>query len=116
MEVSSDVGNDEKSWWVSSDWMAHLEDSLPLRDVKALPGTHNSGTAFCCQRAPGFHRLAWPWARCQSATIEEQLRFGVRWFDLRWQSKATISQKSCGCIEGGSGGIIQEIWVMLDLA
>ena len=41
---------------------------------------------------------------------------GVRWFDLRWQSKATTSQISCGCIEERSGGIIQEIWVMLDLA
>ena len=59
----------------------HLGGSGPNR-IRALPGTHNSA----CYQPSSWMRLStigWPWAKCQSVTLEDQLRMGFRCFDLR---------------------------------
>jgi 1-phosphatidylinositol phosphodiesterase len=56
-----------------NDWMAGLPDTTRLSAV-TLPGTHNAGARF--------EPLAGT-AQCQTATIAEQLGFGIRLLDVR---------------------------------
>ncbi|KAA8648616.1 hypothetical protein EYZ11_001573 [Aspergillus tanneri] len=55
-------------------WMGELKDSTLLSSL-SIPGTHNSPT---CHVAP-------PSVRCQAVGPREQLRNGVRFFDIRVQ-------------------------------
>ncbi|KIX95428.1 uncharacterized protein Z520_08945 [Fonsecaea multimorphosa CBS 102226] len=55
-------------------WMKDLPDHTPL-GVLSIPGTHNSPT----------HYQAAPSVRCQAVSPKEQLKNGVRFFDLRVQ-------------------------------
>ena len=57
----------------SADWMAALDDELPL-DAIVLPGTHDSGTQYC--------QLGY-FSKCQSMTIGQQLEAGFRYLDIR---------------------------------
>ena len=57
----------------SADWMAGLDDGIPLASV-TLPGTHNAGTA--CAALPFF-------TKCQSLGVGEQLAAGFRYLDIR---------------------------------
>lgn len=60
---------------VLSGWMALVDDRAPLNQV-AIPGSHDAGTAGVI------------WAgETQTYTIEEQLRCGARYFDLRVHKK-----------------------------
>lgn len=56
-------------------WMQHLKDATPLSAV-SIPGTHNSPT---CHRAL-------PSVRCQAVSPSQQLKNGVRFFDIRVQT------------------------------
>ena len=58
-----------------SDWMADLEDDASLNSL-TIPGTHDSGA---------LHSLAEISGKCQSLSIEEQLKIGVRFLDIRLQ-------------------------------
>jgi 1-phosphatidylinositol phosphodiesterase len=53
-------------------WMRELHDDWPLT-VLSIPGTHNSPTCH----------TALPSVRCQSVSVPEQLRNGVRFLDIR---------------------------------
>ena len=53
------------------DWMKGLSDSMPITHV-SIPGTHDSG----CRTGGQF-------AKCQSFSIGEQLKVGIRFFDIR---------------------------------
>jgi len=82
------------------DWMSRyrrLLENLPLNQVPIL-GSHDAGTCDLTTQSPpchgwrtrnGRHIVGHPSlsdvtsARCQSATIKDQLRYGVRYFDLR---------------------------------
>lgn len=57
----------------SSDWMAKLDDSMPLSDV-VLPGTHDCATKNV--------QLAYI-TKCQALTVGEQLEAGFRYLDIR---------------------------------
>ena len=57
------------------DWMASLDDETPINELY-IPGTHDSGALYSFLGISG---------KCQSYTIEEQLSFGVRLFDIRLQ-------------------------------
>ncbi len=57
----------------SADWMARLDDDLPLNRI-VLPGTHDSATQYV--------QLAF-FSRCQSMSIGEQLEAGFRYLDIR---------------------------------
>lgn len=58
-----------------SDWMGALEDNASLNSI-TIPGTHDSGA---------LHSLAEISGKCQSLSIEEQLKIGVRFLDIRLQ-------------------------------
>ncbi|EXJ58898.1 1-phosphatidylinositol phosphodiesterase [Cladophialophora yegresii CBS 114405] len=55
-------------------WMKDLPDRTPL-GLLSIPGTHNSPT----------HHQAPPSVRCQAVSPKEQLKNGVRFFDIRVQ-------------------------------
>lgn len=55
-------------------WMKEIPDDTPL-GILSIPGTHNSPT---CHNAP-------PSVRCQAVSPKEQLKNGVRFFDIRVQ-------------------------------
>ncbi|KAL3476360.1 PLC-like phosphodiesterase [Aspergillus californicus] len=57
-------------------WMRELKDDTLLSSL-SIPGTHNSPT---CHLAP-------PSVRCQAVSPKEQLKNGVRFFDIRVQPK-----------------------------
>ena len=56
-----------------NNWMAGIAGSTRISQI-TIPGTHDSGARF--ETVPGT-------AICQSATIPEQLNFGVRFLDIR---------------------------------
>lgn len=57
------------------DWMMALDDEASLNSI-TIPGTHDSGA---------LHSLAEISGKCQSLSIEEQLKIGVRFLDIRLQ-------------------------------
>ena len=57
----------------SADWMAELDDALPLNRI-TLPGTHDSATQYC--------QLAF-FSKCQGTSISQQLEAGARYLDIR---------------------------------
>jgi 1-phosphatidylinositol phosphodiesterase len=64
-------------------WMKKLPDNIPLGAL-SIPGTHNAPT---CHNAP-------PSVRCQAVSPYEQLKNGVRFFDLRVQVPEPYDPKS----------------------
>ena len=65
-------------------WMKYLKDDTPLPSL-SIPGTHNSPTSH----------VALPSVRCQAVALKEQLRNGIRFFDIRLQPEsATDDTKS----------------------
>ncbi len=65
----------EKSKSDASDWMADLPDDRPLSAL-AIPGTHDSGALYSIADVAG---------KCQSLSVAEQLKAGVRFLDIRLQ-------------------------------
>ncbi len=61
----------------NSRWMKELEDERMINSLY-IPGTHDSGAT---------HSIADLSGKCQSLPISEQLRLGVRFFDIRLQLK-----------------------------
>ena len=59
----------------NSSWMMALDDDASLNSI-SIPGTHDSGA---------LHSLAEISGKCQSLSIEEQLKIGVRFLDIRLQ-------------------------------
>ena len=57
----------------AADWMAALDDNLPLSEV-VLPGTHDSATKYV--------QLAF-FSKCQAKDIGAQLEAGYRYLDIR---------------------------------
>ena len=57
----------------SADWMAKLDDGLPLNEI-TLPGTHDSATQYV---QLGF------FSKCQGMSVGEQLEAGYRYLDVR---------------------------------
>lgn len=53
-------------------WMNSIRDDVRLKDI-VMPGSHNAGT---------YEMI--PFAKCQGASLWEQYRFGVRFFDFRF--------------------------------
>ncbi|MBQ8414533.1 MAG: phosphatidylinositol-specific phospholipase C domain-containing protein [Clostridia bacterium] len=60
-----------------SQWMSELDDDRGVNTL-FIPGTHDSGAT---------HSIADLSGKCQSLSIKEQLKLGVRFFDLRLQLK-----------------------------
>lgn len=58
-----------------SDWMAALSDEISLNSL-TIPGTHDSGA---------LHSIADASGKCQTLPIDQQLKIGVRFLDIRLQ-------------------------------
>lgn len=80
-----------------SDWMAHLPDNVSLSDI-SIPGTHDSATYPHMSGLTSY----WRWAhlvayrgskfiQCQDLDLQQQLEFGVRFFDMRVKHDANFS-------------------------
>ena len=77
----------------SADWMARLDDGLPLGGI-VLPGTHDSATKNVL--------LAW-FSKCQSLDIGAQLDAGYRYLDIRLAvdgERLRLMHGFAGCTEG----------------
>ena len=57
---------------VGKEWMNEVPDSESLTKI-SIPGTHDTGTA----EASGAY------VQCQSWSVAEQLKAGIRYFDIR---------------------------------
>lgn len=73
-----------------SSWMASLPDQLPLHQI-SIPGTHDSGS-YCKPKLAIDEDEPLPIniryeAQCQSWSITDQLRAGIRYLDLRVAEK-----------------------------
>ena len=58
-----------------SGWMSALDDGAALNSI-TIPGTHDSGA---------LHSIAEISGKCQTLSIKEQLKIGVRFLDMRLQ-------------------------------
>ena len=56
-------------------WMSYVDDNTKINEL-TIPGTHDSGATHSIFDVAG---------KCQDLTIEQQLRIGTRFFDLRLQ-------------------------------
>ncbi|EFF41873.1 lipoprotein 17-related variable surface protein [Mycoplasmopsis alligatoris] len=65
----------------NSKWMSRLKDSVSIHDL-SLPGTHDSGMY------DDF--VGSSWGRTQAHNWENQLKMGIRWFDVRINRKNWI--------------------------
>ncbi|MBQ7408121.1 MAG: phosphatidylinositol-specific phospholipase C [Clostridia bacterium] len=59
----------------NTNWMKALNDATPLNQL-TIPGTHDSGALYSFGDVFG---------KCQTLNVGEQLRIGVRFFDIRLQ-------------------------------
>lgn len=72
LEEGVELGHSRESGALPEIWMSRLEDGLPLSAI-TIPGTHDSA-AFTS---------SWPFVATQNMSILEQLKAGIRYFDLR---------------------------------
>lgn len=74
--------------------MKKLDDNRRIRDLNAIPKSHDSGAVH-----PGkwLECLPWQWAKCQNRSITGQLKVGIRAFDLRFRKleNGTINIPHC---------------------
>lgn len=78
IQTYKELTNNKKISINSSNWMSKLRDDILINKIN-LPGTHNSGT---------FRMSAL--GQCQVLSISEQLKIGIRYFDLRFKDKNTL--------------------------
>ena len=78
------------------DWMKKLDENKRIRDLNAIPKSHNSGAV-----KPGnlLKFLPWQWAQCQNKSITKQLEVGIRAFDLRLKRKKNGEINIPHCLE-----------------
>ena len=63
-----------------SNWMSQLNGDLELNQV-SIPGSHDSGATHSIGDVAG---------KCQSLSVGEQLKIGVRFFDIRLQQRKGV--------------------------
>lgn len=84
-----------------ADWMGRLDGGLRLSEL-SLPGTHNSGALH--EDWPGT-------AACQTASIAEQLAFGVRVLDIRCRHVNDAFAIHHGAVDQklSFGGVLEQV-------
>ena len=97
----SESGNDEN---VGADmltlpysyesWMSKISDDTSIADI-SIPGTHDSG-AFDSDTGAFENN----WVLAQSHNIENQLKLGVRWFDIRVRAQKSDDGYYLGVYHG----------------
>lgn len=73
-----------------SKWMKGLKDDLSIEDI-TIPGTHDSGADYGCPD-PAFKK----YGKCQDWSIDQQLKQGVRYLDIRLNYEDGILQNYHG--------------------
>lgn len=73
----------------SKTWMSNLSDDIRLCNVN-IPGTHDSGTAKTTILTTSV-------ASCQSDSISEQLKKGIRYLDIRINSNLLVNHGGVSC-------------------
>lgn len=61
-----------------SNWMTPLDDDIYISQL-SIPGTHDSATIYCTDALLGLSESG----KCQQLTIADQLKMGIRFFDIR---------------------------------
>ncbi|MFK7799731.1 MAG: phosphatidylinositol-specific phospholipase C domain-containing protein, partial [Aureispira sp.] len=82
-----------------NNWMTNLPNSTKLSDL-SIPGTHDSGASSKYIR---FYNPAQPFANAQDKTIEDQLSYGVRFFDIRVGEMGSWWNRSFSIVHGAIG-------------
>ena len=75
-------------------WMGEKykdEDAPFFGSLNVIPATHNSAAVH---PKNAKHCIPWGWAKCQSASIVDQLNMGIRCFDLRLRIKRPVIKKA----------------------
>lgn len=85
----------------NSQWMKQLKDSRLVADL-SLPGSHDACTAEGWNN-PYIDFIHEMIAKCQDLTIQEQLKVGVRVFDLRPEHDLDGSKYVLRCSHGPAG-------------
>lgn len=73
------------------DWMGKVPDTAALSEL-SIPGSHDSGA---------FYSFADVAGKCQDASIDEQLSYGVRFFDVRLRNESNSLNVYHGFINEG---------------
>lgn len=71
------------------EWMTALDGSKSIADI-SIPGTHDTGTYKLEPVNLGF-------SKCQNMDINQQLEFGIRYFDLRVTDDMNIEHGGIPC-------------------
>ncbi|MHB0802931.1 phosphatidylinositol-specific phospholipase C [Bacillus thuringiensis] len=58
------------------DWMSQLRNDVTISQL-SIPGTHDSGAMHSAAAVDG------PWVKAQSLELEDQLKVGIRYLDIR---------------------------------
>ena len=74
-------------------WMSKLPDHMKLRNL-IIPGSHAANTISL--KKP---KLSIPFAQCQKSTLVDQLKMGVRFFDMRYGQVSEKKMKKLGLNE-----------------
>ncbi len=78
-----------------NNWMKNMGDEKSLKEIN-IPGTHDSGAKYC-----SFSLFS----HCQNKSISEQLKIGVRVFDIRVDGM-TIVHSFCKCKKSRFGALL----------
>lgn len=104
-ECTSESDND------ASNWMEGISDTTPLH-MLSIPGTHNSGATTAGPAGDLIEGLT----VCQVMSIEEQLKHGVRAFDIRSRHIGNIFAIHHGAVFQGQffGDVLSAMSSFLD--
>lgn len=79
--VANGIGKSDSDWslpYTHEDWMKNIPDSTKITEI-SIPGTHDSGS----DKHYSQQGLNWSWTITQDFRMDNQLKLGVRWFDIR---------------------------------
>lgn len=82
--------NEIKSAPYLSYWMSKLQDHMKLRNL-IIPGSHAANSMSL--KKP---KLSVPFAQCQKSSLVDQLKMGVRFFDMRYGQVPEKKMKKLG--------------------
>ena len=78
-EPADPLLGDSELPYTREDWMSNVDDGITLGQM-TIPGTHDSGADLHTSQV---NSIASPYVICQDFHMTNQLKLGVRWFDIR---------------------------------
>ena len=130
-ELATAVHTEQATRFRPSHWMEDLASAISDRSLQelALPGSHNSGAySLTSTPAPGAPSVCWAipsfigrWSVCQDRPVDEQLRAGARYLDLRTASVGEGEVQSAdelvvvhGMVGVGTLEVLRQVKAFLD--